>query len=177
MKKGVYILLLVFIGLHICGYYPIFKLLQYRIRQEVKAGLEKDIPESKLHFVSISDENPNEIKWVRPGKEFRYKGNMYDIVTIKKEKGITHYICVSDRDETRLSAYLDEMVKKQIENDNNPSGNSAKKILKVLRLNYVASQKLLINIHSTGSVIYANYSSSISAPFLNHTTPPPKQIT
>lgn len=93
----------------IVGYFPIFKLEQYRIRKEIKTQIKNKIPISELHTFRFK--NPtSDVIWIRPQIEFRLNGHMYDVVHEKKHKTFTEFKCVNDTEETILFANLDQAV-------------------------------------------------------------------
>ena len=131
-KKIIPILLLLAIIINVMGIYPVFKLLQYQTRKERKYAIKNSVPTNQLHVIVVSTANENELKWVRPGKEFIYKENMYDIVRVQKIGDSTRYLCINDKEEKQLFAHLDEMTKKEMKNEKSPVKNSVKRLLKVL---------------------------------------------
>jgi hypothetical protein len=123
------------------GLLLIFKIQQYQIRKEIKHLIKLGVPDNQLVHISISTKNKSQLEW-KHSKEFRYKGNMYDVVKIEiVNDSTTLYQCVSDQQETILFANLDEQVKKNMDSKNNGS-NPIKNLFKFLSNIYSQSQYL-----------------------------------
>ncbi|MCC9138432.1 hypothetical protein ACFSKU_12685 [Pontibacter silvestris] len=118
-------LLFVFL-LPISSTYISFKFRQHHIRKEIKRQLKSGVNEDKLVLLKIPVS-----KEVSPGKdfkrmherEFRYKGNMYDIVKQEKRGEITWYWCIWDKQETALFVQLDQMVDRAMRNSPTQQAN------------------------------------------------------
>lgn len=87
---------------------------QQLVRSEVKQKLKLDVDEEELFTFII----PNDLQqakssgfiWVRPKKEFRYKGGMYDVIRKKQHAETTEYMCISDTKEAEIFTQLDDLV-------------------------------------------------------------------
>jgi hypothetical protein len=76
------------------------------VRKEVKRMMIKGLDHNDLITFTFTEvQVQNELKW-KHSKEFEYKGNMYDIVTSKKEDGRYTYTCWLDKKETKLNREL-----------------------------------------------------------------------
>lgn len=162
--------MLLFFGISFFGYIPVYKILQYRIRQEIKQQIKKDIPAGELHKI-IFDTN-EEPDWEREGKEFLYRGLMYDIVKkeIAGEKII--YYCISDDEETVLFAQLDKIVRAQMENKNT-SAKDLSEILTALSQVYFSEQSRLPEIQAELSIHNIESPFFIPSVFLETEAHPP----
>ena len=116
MKKLLSIALVFVFCYSIVGFYLNFEIEQFRIREETREKIMRTLPETELALVKISSAEKQNISWMDGGREFRYKGNMYDVVRIKKGTNSTWYYCFSDVKESRLLAHLDKLVKEQTGN-------------------------------------------------------------
>jgi len=106
LKKIVSILLLLALWLSSIGYFHIFRMIQADIRHEIKKHLEQNIPDSELTRITFSVSDKPE--WIRKDKEFRYMGQMYDIVRTGEENGLTVYYCIDDVDESLLVGKMEK---------------------------------------------------------------------
>lgn len=178
LKRILSIFLLTVFLFDLLGYIPMFKFAQYKIQKEIKTLLKKGVPEDKLHIISIPVKNVKDIDWKREGKEFRYKGSMYDVVRRETHKDTIHYHCVNDQQETQLFAHLEEMVDQQMNNDKSPAGRTAKNLLKLFwSFKYVPSQNFdFVLPDSKANPENFIYSFFYSPVFIEIPTPPPNQV-
>ncbi len=86
------------------GYYLLFELNKHAARHEMTIAIQQH-PE-KLTVLTINDVTTNiEFQWIHKN-EFRYKGEMYDVVHEIKTGLKTVFICKHDTRESRLFAGL-----------------------------------------------------------------------
>ena len=121
LKKLAAILLTLLICFSTVGYYIVFKTSQLKVKSEIKKLIKNSVPEDQLVVFRLSPENQNDFEWLH-SKEFRYKGNMYDIVrkTVISASETDLY-CIHDVKETGLFAHLDFLVKEAMNHDKNAS--------------------------------------------------------
>jgi hypothetical protein len=167
------LLVLSILLLSMSGYYPIFKLEQWKIRKEVKKRMKESLPLEDL--VCVSSQNADEIEWEEEGKEFRYKGQMYDIVYVENMGSMSHYYCIHDEEETGLFVQLDELVKKQMDDLETPIGKTAKNLLKVFfSLQYIPSGNIEMYTGKEFLKHNTTYLFFPSSDFIQELTPPPQ---
>ncbi len=76
------------------------------VRKEVKQMMMQGVDKKDLVTFSFSKQQiENELKW-KHSHEFEYNGNMYDIVSFRKEDDRYVYSCWLDKRETKLNAQL-----------------------------------------------------------------------
>ena len=110
------------------GFYLNFEIERFRIKEEIKEKIIRNIPENELSLFTFSSANNEKINWVEEGKEFRYHGFMFDVVKIKIRKDITYYYCYSDKKESTLLAHLDKLVKDQTDNSRSRTNQKKQEI-------------------------------------------------
>lgn len=100
------------------GHFGLFKAKQYQARKEIKAILKAGVPDSlKVEFyLDEIQSNPNLFIWIH-SKEFKYKGELYDVVSEREENGRLVVSCIHDVKESGLFADLDQMIAKQMNAD------------------------------------------------------------
>lgn len=102
------------------GAFVHFKVRQYQVKKEIKHRIKAGVPENELDLVKIPQEwekqGNKDFRWVE-GHEFRYKGEMYDVVRQESHGDETWYYCVKDEKENELFAELDKTVAREMEND------------------------------------------------------------
>ena len=104
-----------------------FAYIQYRkskVRHEVKENILHGIDKEELvYFHLTSEETQQLLKWEHD-REFKYKGEMYDVVYIQQSNGITHLWCWLDNDETQLNKQLEQLI--TVAQDDDPQSNNGK---------------------------------------------------
>lgn len=94
------------------GYYFIFKIEQYQIKEFIKAEIKSNIPEEELIPLSFDPLSAEfkKIVWL-DDYEFSYKEHMFDIVKQSTDSnGVLHYLCIKDLQEEQLFAHLEEYI-------------------------------------------------------------------
>ncbi len=112
------------------GFYAILSYERHEIREKVEQKLIKSLKKSELICIVADDKNSSKIEWERLEKEFRFEGNLYDVVYTENIFGVIHYYCLTDKDETKLEAKIDKLLENQT--DKSPFGNQSKLILHFL---------------------------------------------
>lgn len=97
-----------------CGYFVVYQGMQYAVKKEVKRKIKNSVPVNELHLLKISKQteaeaNPEIFQRIHEG-EFRYYGQMYDIVYKMVSVDTTYYHCIHDKEEQKLFAELDKAI-------------------------------------------------------------------
>ena len=178
MFKKVTALSILFILLvNMAGYFPVFKWEQMQIRREIKQQIKNSIPGTELCSITFAKKCLAEIDWERQGKEFRYNGQMYDVIRTENKADSVHYYCIKDTQETRLFAQLDEFVKKQMDTTTSSTHNPVRNLLKVfLSLVYLPSNSNDSFQENSWTKNECSHSFCYSELYLDKVSPPPKFI-
>jgi hypothetical protein len=106
---------------NIAGYLAVFSAMQFRIRSEVKKALKASVPESELtSFAFPTSSIEYSVQWIED-HEFRYNGNLYDIVRSHTCGDTTYFACINDAQEEQLFDHLDNHVQRHM-GDSGQSG-------------------------------------------------------
>jgi hypothetical protein len=166
--------------LNTVGYFPVFKLAQRQIYNDIEALIEQSFSNDHLHLISISSENQHALHWQRAGKEFWYNGQLYDIVRLEKKDGITHYYCIKDTAETRLAYQYIEYLKTQTDGtdgENTPLSNFFKKELKIYFPTPCRQETLMVSVPVfSEKTTMPSYSNLYESMFYNRIDAPPKRL-
>lgn len=96
------------------GLVIMLQLQQQLVRREVKQQLKLAVNEAELFTFIIPKDNyqanASGFFWVRPNKEFRYNGGMYDVIRKKQKANVTEFTCISDKKEAEIFTQLDKLV-------------------------------------------------------------------
>ena len=127
MKRLLAILLTLILCYYTAGYYFVFKARQIQVKSEIKQVLKSTVPSEQLVVIRLSPENRHEFKWIH-SREFRLKGNMYDVVkNVVVSPGVNDLYCINDREESILFENLDKWVKEAM--NDGKTGQKAGKLL------------------------------------------------
>jgi hypothetical protein len=112
------------------GFYAYLSYQQEEIRENVEQKIIKTLYKSDLDVIIANEENLAKITWEREGKEFKFEGELYDIVFTEIKSGTTYYYCFKDEDETILEVKINQFLKNQ--SDELPQNQHTKTILQFL---------------------------------------------
>lgn len=131
MRKLFAIFLLCCLLFLTAGYHLLYYVRLAEAKKEMKKQLLQS-PSAAIVEFSFTEKQMASLEW-EEAKEFRFGGEMYDVVRMTKQNGKTVIHCVSDKTETALlNAYL-KTQKRSAEN------SSANTILKLITANYLPS--------------------------------------
>lgn len=106
MRKSVSILLMPILLFNLGGYYLWFSALQFKRQEEVRQEIRKGLKEEDLTLFVVPAEGESGLHWIKPDKEFRYKGEMYDVVKIKTFQQKKYCYCLNDSKEKQLITHF-----------------------------------------------------------------------
>ncbi|MCB0750811.1 MAG: hypothetical protein KDC52_05005 [Ignavibacteriae bacterium] len=108
--KPISIFLLFCLVLPIPATYVYFQFQKRQIKKEIKEKIITTIHKEQLVTLKFTkEEAQKELKWEH-SKEFEYKGNMYDVVSVEIKDHIIYYYCWPDDDESELNKKIDEVL-------------------------------------------------------------------
>lgn len=103
-------LLLGCVGIGVIGEWLVFKIIQSDIHQAIEIQIKTGASSDGLVTIKISNTNPpSDFTWVEK-HEFRYKGEMYDIVKQEVTNDTTYYTCIHDVRESALYANMEQQI-------------------------------------------------------------------
>lgn len=112
MKRVITILLLIVFAYSYLGAGFFYNIWLYSIKEQVKEKLESEFPE-EVKVIKIpkswEDNPPQEFKW-HEEHEFRYHGQMYDVIDKESHGNQIWYYCYWDKAETELLNNLSKYV-------------------------------------------------------------------
>ncbi len=174
LKKILSILFLFIFIYNLLGYYGFFIIVQYQVRYEVKQKIKQSVPDEELILISVSINDNKTLTWIKASKEFRYNGEMYDVVKQEiKNKQILYY-CIPDFKESKLFENLDEYIQKYVA-DNPKQNKETQNILKKLT-NIYFFQAFFINspLEFPYNLTYKKYLNTYKSICLEILNPPPE---
>jgi hypothetical protein len=104
--------------------------------------------------------------------EFLYKGKMYDVIELKKDRNHVKITCITDEKETALIKKFNDLTR------NDMGNRGSKTILQLFKLfsnPFIESGRLLLMPLATNNRVFqASYPQYISSTSLDVLTPPPQ---
>ncbi len=171
LMKKILSLALVFVFFYsIIGFYLNFEIEQYQVKEAIKEKIIKNLPDNELTLVKISSGDYEKITWTEEGNEFRYNGNMLDVVKIRTGADTTYYYCFNDEKESKLFADLDKLVREQT--DNSQSRTNQKK----QDITYLFYEPTYMQCLAETPVLYFSYPSRYKSICTDVLSPPPRKI-
>lgn len=83
------------------GYYFVLRHSQSVHKEVIKEKILSQLKDEELKIISLSDDH-QQIYWEENGKEFLFKGEMYDVVKTKSVNGKVMLYCINDKKEMAL---------------------------------------------------------------------------
>lgn len=166
MKKYISIIVLLIILFNIGGYYLCFTVLQLKIRTEIKQAIRNGLKDEDLILFEISDNSNPAVHWVESEKEFSFKGEMFDVVRIKKQQNKKLYYCINDRKEEQLIL--------NYRKNHNSEKQTDKKIKTGFNVQFFAQQFVIKNYKYATNIRYPNLIFLYKSNNLDIHSPPPK---
>ncbi|MBL7941448.1 MAG: hypothetical protein JNM00_01695 [Flavobacteriales bacterium] len=164
--------MLILICISLLGYFPVFQVLRFRARQEIKFLIKSGIPDQDLRkFEFNSDE---QIEWIKEGKEFKYGNQLFDVVRQEEKPGAIVYWCLNDVQETKLFAQLNALAKRNLEDEHTPLGNAYCLLMNLLRHLCQPDQAVEILFVSGNHIHAFQYSFVINSSETRPESPPPQ---
>jgi len=163
MKKSLSIFIVVAFLLDLGGEYVWFRILQSNIQQEIQHEIEKGLTLHDITLIVIPVERKSELIWIKPGREFRYHDEMYDVIRMSRKERKEYYYCIRDSREKKLISDFGK--RKSSKSDN-------EKLIKgIFNFHYTSTRILLkTELPSTGfsfvpyRVFYTSRAADINSP-------------
>ena len=157
------------------GTWVVFKLQQVAVRHEVKQQIRAGVPESDLVTLRIAkvwEKTPNARFEREHSKEFRFDGEMYDIIRSREEGDTTVYICIHDVKESGLFADLERLIEEEIDQPINKK--SRESMQQLIAAKYVQKSFTLSFVLSASAVVRSPMNEPMISEDLQIDSPPPK---
>ena len=106
MKKWFSALFLLLVFLKIGGFIAILSIERELIREDVIRKIARHLDDEELVCIVGTPLNLAAIEWEKEGKEFWFNEHLYDVVRTETKKGLIHYYCFSDDEESIVAAHI-----------------------------------------------------------------------
>jgi predicted transcriptional regulator len=149
LKKALAASLLAILFTSQVGYYFIYTVHQYIIKEEMERRCLLVFLSLHLKYI-VAEELGDKILWQEANKEFSIDGVLYDVARIKKSDGKTFLYCINDKQEKQL---LDDLAKAVNANHGNKQEkNSIKSLLADLVCMNDEEQSTIFSVPSSYSL-------------------------
>lgn len=159
------------------AYLTSFKIRQYQVRKEMKQLIKTGAPDSLKYdfYLDELEADPSAITWIH-SKEFRYHGEMYDIIERQEVNGRVLLKCIHDVKESGLFAELDRMVELQM-SGNTQQQHHQNQLLKWFHHLYISTvNEPRLTTNETSSPLNVQYQFYFPEHFISQHTPPPESL-
>lgn len=151
--------------------YLTFRTQQYRAKKEIKSRIKNGVPESELFIFEVNEIlNSKSVSWEKFGKEFHYKGTMYDVVSSTVINGKLVYKCINDDQEKQLFVNLDKLLQEATGKNKQGQNNIKTSFLSLYDLS-VVTEFYLGNNFTSHKTFFTEQ--KIDLPFISIMAPPP----
>lgn len=166
-----YILLTIF-AYSIVGYYPVFLWNQSEIKDEIAQRISNVVPPDEISVLIFNEAGYSGLIW-NGNKEFRYNGNMYDVVKVsKKENGNVHIYCINDKKETKLLTELEKQT--QNNSSRSTSENQRQNLFSPFSNFYLPANTNTDFVPEESTILAPDFQSSFISFIEDIPSPPPK---
>ncbi len=140
-----------------------FEIQKSTNRKQVEQKIKTEQIKHIQHFIFTKNEK---INWELNSKEFKRNGKLYDVLTLKKEKGITSISCIADAVEDAIVLNFQKSKEGQKNKKENENYKKIKLITPLLTddapiFSIVYSEKILVHFKNTN---YINPFQSVHSP-------------
>jgi hypothetical protein len=136
---------------------------QQVIRHKMKENLEQ-------HFLKTISLSPEEVQWIKAGKEILVGGKMFDVKSFYKEDGQYKFTGLFDEEETALVKQLEESSKK----GNEPGNRILTNLFQLLQLVYSNENEYQFAKLSSKTISFYHFNTHLTALYKKVPTPPPQ---
>lgn len=156
------------------GYYIVFSLIQFQVKDEVKYLLKQSVPQEDLVLISIEQSQNSLLTWTKPNKEFKYQGQMYDVVEKELIGNSILYSCIHDFKESKLFENLDIHIQNYISHHPEQK-NKTKNLLNVMaKLFFFQKNTLVSKTYGLAKKAHSLFIQNYKSIALDLRIPPPK---
>lgn len=104
MKRTTSLLLILLFLFNTGGSYLIFRMQQSEARRESEETINSQKALKDVIVLAFRQNHEEGLVWVRPGKEFTFRGELYDVVKVTSCGNMKYYHCYNDSREKKLIA-------------------------------------------------------------------------
>ncbi|MBI2269635.1 MAG: hypothetical protein HYU69_04670 [Bacteroidetes bacterium] len=174
MRRVFSCLFLILFLYNIVGYYPVFLYFQSQVKDEVYQKIKNPVPQNDLTVFVFDGDEYKSLEWVERN-EFRYKGNLYDVVR-KKTDGNGNIVVevLNDKKEKELIVNLKEQTQQNTENP--ATGKGGQKLPEFFSNLYLPTNNQNSFIQEKSIQLPCRFQSSLISCIREIPSPPPRLV-
>ena len=165
LRKYIPVILIFIFLSDLGGYYIWFSIRQNKVQKEIRQEVREGLKEEDLSLIIVPDGEESGIAWVESGREFRYQGEMYDVVKTIIQNQKIYYYCIRDFKEKQLIANY---------NKNHRSGKEAVKIIRKFNYQYIPEKNLPADLAYPFDLAIPEIAAFYTSNIIEIHSPPPK---
>ena len=169
MKAFFTITLLLALGFNHVGYYFVMLVSQYQLKEQMEEAIHNNLTEKEMEVICYTD-NSKDIFWEEEGKEFSFKGEMYDVVKTALVKGKKLIYCVNDKKEKLLIEKYNTLTKNNSRNSKKQKNTTPQ----FVTLFVYESKEINTCVYVSTTTRVDFYHSSLAKGVSQKSFPPPK---
>jgi hypothetical protein len=172
MARYIAISLFCILLLSLSGYYPVLLLERTLARREFKAKMREGLASKDLQVLRLIRHQPG-IEWEKPGKEFKYQGHLFDIVSADTTGETVTLTCYKDEKERGIVQGFQKILVSVFKDDTSASGRAITFVKMLLSAVYiVADLPSLLPLQSI-DISISSFTASLQAGYLSPGFRPP----
>lgn|GEM_PF-2177466 len=160
-------------SLPVTSTYFLFKIRQTNIHKGIREFIERGLNDNELILLKIplSVEMQSEIFERTEENEFKYKGDMFDVVKSERLRDTTWYWCIWDRDETALEEALQDTEQRASSDKHKNPDDIMSSFLKLL---FIDTTEVNLILTLEERITYSNFHliDNLNPPFTPPSPPP-----
>lgn len=173
MKKLFSILIISCLLIYIGGYHLVYSVYQYGLQKEMRTYLQHNPDPRYGTYLSFQLSNnvitDPSVEWEKENEELRYKGELYDIVTVHRDADSIRIFALKDDRENKLEKQLAE-----IHHTHPTSSSSTLTVLKFFSVFHLPDEENM-GLQELSRVQYASIMNISFYPAYHEVhTPPPR---
>jgi len=172
LKRTIAIVFVILYAYNIAGYLAVFKAMQYHVHTDIKRQIKEAVPQEDLVLITIPKGEERALHWIKE-HEFRYMGDLFDIVRYRSQCDTTYYYCINDAQEELLFENLDAHIRTQMNADG--TAQKAADMFKNITKDYFL-QSLTFSLFPPAGIILITTPHLFFASFTPDVQTPPPRI-
>ena len=177
IRKIIFFLFTGLILFNLCGYFFVFQCEQYRLKNEMKGLIKNGFFRNEYEQITVTDPANNKDLKILDKNEIRYRGKLYDIVSLKVSGNTITYLCINDtREEKLVAQFTDYLSLSAGLNSPQKSRNSQAMVYHIIKQAFLSCFSFTPLAVSFLLVKWIDPAAKLNSLNLKPFSPPPKTI-